>query len=295
MHQDKNVDLEIEFLLSCLFDSSPETSRQNLLIRLITIIPFGVNPVKYFDTFDHAETRFLLRERYGRLLSDLKLRRDWKTLLNEEEFHFEKAVYLVSRLGDQAHIHYKTFASQLDDLASGIRDRMQSASSIVEKIEILRNYLFHELHFSGNTEDYYDPDNTYLTCVLETKKGIPVSLGVLMMLVAERCGIVLHGVNLLGHFILRLDTENDPLYIDAFNEGNFLSEEECIQILIKQGISFSPFHLARAAGLDIILRMIRNLLQYAAASGDRKMEKMLQAHLNILENKSNTKRINEEH
>ena len=89
----------------------------------------------------------------------------------------------------------------------------------MDRIDLFREYLFREKSFKGNTEDYYNPENSYLTSVLDSGKGIPVSLSVLAILVARRVDLPLEGVNLPGHFIVRYDSPDLRLFLDPFNEG----------------------------------------------------------------------------
>jgi regulator of sirC expression with transglutaminase-like and TPR domain len=84
-----------------------------------------------------------------------------------------------------------------------------------ERLFLFKKYVFEELGFRGNTENYYDPENSYLTRVLETRRGIPVSLSVLCLLLARRVQFPLSGVNLPGHFILKYQSAGYVMYMDS--------------------------------------------------------------------------------
>ena len=79
----------------------------------------------------------------------------------------------------------------------------------------------------GNGEDYYDPRNSYLNEVLDRRLGIPISLSVLYQAVAEPMGLSMAGVNLPGHFMLRVDDGEQTWFVDAYDAGNAMSREAC--------------------------------------------------------------------
>lgn len=154
----------------------------------------------------------------------------------------------------------------------------------LEKIRIL-NHIFFRLHgFSGNTDHYNAADNSFIHKVLETKKGNPVSLCVLYMIIAQRLQIPIYGVNLPQHFILTYldDTElaeelpvakRDPLfYINAFNKGMVFGRKEIDQFLqlIKMEADERYYH---ACGVhEIVIRIFNNLI--TAYQDQKKEEKV---------------------
>ena len=83
----------------------------------------------------------------------------------------------------------------------------------------MNHVMFDEMGFRGNTDGYYNPSNSYISDVLETKLGIPISLAVIYVSVADRLGVRLHGVNAPWHFLLRTeeDAADGRRYIDVFN------------------------------------------------------------------------------
>ena len=91
---------------------------------------------------------------------------------------------------------------QLDAIAARCRELIVEPSSAREKCRVLNRVLFHDYGFRGNIEHYTDPLNSYLDVVLERKKGIPVSLSIVYLLVAQRAGLELEPVGLPGHFMV---------------------------------------------------------------------------------------------
>src|SRR5436309_15717215 len=100
------------------------------------------------------------------------------------------------------------------------------------QVMALNDYLFDEMRFVGNQEQYEDPRNSFLNEVLDRRTGIPITLALLYMEVARRAGLHVEGINFPGHFLLRCPSRPGPPYsedliIDAFHGGALLSKEAC--------------------------------------------------------------------
>ena len=281
---------EIEFLLSCLVDTEGPDSRAVVLERLLFLIPFGHHPSLYVEQLNDPGVRLILREQYLRFLNELKLRHDLKKLMEDPrlDVDLERGAFLISRLGEDMEITPEQFRDALDEIADPLRETLAAipAQDHEERIAAFRQFLFVEQRFSGNTDNYYDPQNSFLTHVLERRMGIPVSLSVLCMLIGQRVDLPLYGVNLPGHFILKYSADDYVIYLDPFNDGNLLSENDCLNFLVRQGLEPSSVYLARTSSLTILKRMYRNLINYHSACGNVRMEKILRQHFSILENHS---------
>ncbi|MCA3933998.1 SirB1 family protein, partial [Burkholderia sp.] len=155
--------------------------------------------------------------------------------------------------------------AELDMLAARLRRRLTDDADLKGRVAALNDFFFRELGFSCNHNDYYDPDNSHLNAVLKRRRGIPISLSVLYLELAEQVGVPARGVSFPGHFLLRVTLPDGDLIIDPTN-GHSLSEAEMVEML-------EPY-VARAAGAvdsalrallqpatsrEIIARMLRNL------------------------------------
>ncbi|MEI6321830.1 MAG: transglutaminase-like domain-containing protein [bacterium] len=124
-----------------------------------------------------------------------------------------------------------------------------------DRVPILIGYLHGELGFDGNTHDYYHHENSLLPCVIENRKGLPLTLTLLYMFVGARAGIPIYGVNLPGHFIARCG----EVYFDPFHQGRVLSIADCADILARQQIELSDGHLENPVSRQILARLLANL------------------------------------
>lgn len=274
---------EVGLLLTCFAETTEPEPRKVLLDHILQAIPFGAHPQNYIDDVEDPALRMRLREGHSDFLNRRKLTRDLQDALESSSLDLETGVYLISRLGGRTDLGLDDFRNSLDELAEPLRQRLARVDDAMDRIDLFREYLFRERSFRGNTEDYYDPENSFITSVLESGKGIPVSLSVLAILVARRVDLPLEGVNLPGHFIVRYHSPELTLFLDPFNEGSYLTEEECYHFLIRQGIQPENGYLSTASATTILKRMYRNLINYFSSTKNRSLEKTLREHFAILE------------
>jgi regulator of sirC expression with transglutaminase-like and TPR domain len=135
----------------------------------------------------------------------------------------------------------------------------RSASNI---LECLNEALFVQEGLKGNTDEYYDPRNSYLNEVLDRKQGIPISLAVIYMEVGRRINFPLHGVGMPGHFIVKHVAVDQEILVDPFDQGKRLTLKHCQEILdrIYGGkLTLHPTYLQAMDKRAIISRMLFNL------------------------------------
>jgi regulator of sirC expression with transglutaminase-like and TPR domain len=136
------------------------------------------------------------------------------------------------------------------------------------RVDAVNRYLFGELGFQGNREQYDDPRNSCLNEVMDRRKGIPITMALVYIEVARRAGVRAEGVNFPGHFLVRAMPDPpsghpaDGLIVDPFHAGAILNEADCRQLLSRQmgeETAFEPSLLARATRRQILVRMLLNL------------------------------------
>jgi regulator of sirC expression with transglutaminase-like and TPR domain len=156
----------------------------------------------------------------------------------------------------------QVYLGRLESLAESVRVAHSRRPGPYAALEALRSILIEEHSFGGNTHDYYDPRNSFLNEVLDRRVGIPISLSVVWIEVARRAGIAIEGVNLPGHFVVRLLDRRQPLLVDPFCDGMLLTPEACEDRLRKtQGddARLSTEDLTGASSKQILVRMLNNL------------------------------------
>jgi regulator of sirC expression with transglutaminase-like and TPR domain len=158
------------------------------------------------------------------------------------------------------------FVSELDRYADAIASRAQDLSDGRCFVRTANAYLFGELGFKGNDDDYYNPDNCHLNRVIESKLGVPISLSVIYLEVARRLAKPVAGIGLPGHFVVLYDDGDFATYIDPFHSGTLLDAEGCCRLA--EAESLDPELLAPVDKRSIVMRMINNLRQIYFSNRD---------------------------
>ena len=150
---------------------------------------------------------------------------------------------------------------------------------------MLSEYLFDEVGFSGNHEDYYDPRNSYLNDVLKRRLGIPITLSLVYMEVGKRLGMDLEGVGMPGHFLVRVRSRQDEVLVDPFHRGILLSEQECatrLQEIIGDTVVWDRRYVSGVSDRELITRKLRNLLAIYSSRNDYRRVNKLEEWMNVL-------------
>jgi regulator of sirC expression with transglutaminase-like and TPR domain len=154
------------------------------------------------------------------------------------------------------------YIAKLEAMAAAVRPGVTTTDAPILKIEHLNTYLFEERGFRGNTQEYYDPRNSFLNDVIDRRLGIPITLSVVYMEVGRRVGMPLQGVGMPGHFILKYADSEEDIYIDPFNRGRILSHEACEELLhdvYGEPVPFQETFLAPVSKKQILSRILMNL------------------------------------
>ncbi len=160
------------------------------------------------------------------------------------------------------------FTAMLDNAALEVHQRYikNAETNYITLTMALNDIFFHRLGFCGDDRHYFHPDSTYIHTLISQKKGIPISLCVLYLLIAERCGIEMYGVGLPLHFLAyNCDAE---MYVDVYNYGIMLTIEDCASFVRKAGLEFNESMVNRASVKSMIERMVRNLIIAHEKYGD---------------------------
>jgi regulator of sirC expression with transglutaminase-like and TPR domain len=168
---------------------------------------------------------------------------------------------------EEPSLDVQSVLSQIDTLAARLKQRIAADTGAMQKLRYLNRYFFQELGFAGNVNDYYDPHNSYLHRVLATRRGIPITLALLFIEIAQQIGLDARPVSFPGHFLVKLKMPQGEVIIDPFS-GQSLSREDLDERLApyrqRQGLvgEFEAplgLFLQAASGRDVLARLLRNL------------------------------------
>lgn len=174
------------------------------------------------------------------------------------DIDLESALYLLNGFGRPGDDR-ETVSDYLDGLALRVHEHFITTTPANDLTQLLamNSVLFEEEQYQGAVDQYYDPQNSYLTSTIERRRGIPVTLCVLELLLADRSGLTLRPIALPYHFILYCP--DIDVYVDPFHHGTFLSRTDCISFVERSGLTFTDGMLEPVRNLDIVIRMMRNL------------------------------------
>jgi regulator of sirC expression with transglutaminase-like and TPR domain len=181
-------------------------------------------------------------------------------LKHGQDFDLEQAAWLLA-MTQYPEINVAGYHALLDSYADDLRERVETGGKPHKTLASLNQYLFDELGFAGNEQNYYDPENSYLNRVMDRRTGNPVSLCLVYLLLARRLRLPVAGIGLPGHFICRYQSSSGEFYIDAFNHGKLLAKADCIQYLVQGNYAVRDDYLAPVTPRRLLLRMCGNLHQ----------------------------------
>lgn len=177
---------------------------------------------------------------------------------------------------DDPGLDTQAVLAQIDALGERFSRRLPADAPPLHRLRLFNRFFFHELGFAGNVNDYYDPRNSYLSEVIKSRRGIPITLALLYIELAGQAGLTASGVSFPGHFLVKLRMPRGEVLIDPFS-GQSLSREDLDERLI-------PFRRARglvgddevplglflqtAPPRDVIARLLRNLKEIHRAAAD---------------------------
>jgi regulator of sirC expression with transglutaminase-like and TPR domain len=208
---------------------------------------------------------------------DLPTPLDYFASLVERDVEFALFEAAISLAQDEyPELDVQTVLSEVDQLLSRVRRRIAADTGAVQKLRILNQFFFQDLGFAGNVNDYYDPDNSFIHILLHTRRGIPITLAVLWMELAQGLGLSVRGVGFPGHFLVKVNLPMGQVVIDPM-DGKSLSREQLSERLepyrrnsglLDELETPLGLYLQTAPSRDIIARMLHNLKEIHKAQSD---------------------------
>jgi regulator of sirC expression with transglutaminase-like and TPR domain len=181
-------------------------------------------------------------------------------LKHGETFDLEEGAWKLAQT-QYPDINVSGYQALLDSFASDISESLRAVTAAEDILGVLNGYLFDELGFAGNEEQYHDPDNSYLNRVLDRRTGNSINLCLVYLLLARRLVLPITGIGLPGHFVCRFQSSSAEIYIDAFNRGKLMTKADCVQYLLQGNYSIREDYLAPVSPRRILLRICGNLHQ----------------------------------
>lgn len=172
----------------------------------------------------------------------------------------------------------------LDTLAARCREIMVLPNTPVERCKVLNRVLFHEYGFRGDVDHFYNPDNSFISKVIERRRGIPISLSIIYILVGQRCHLRLEPIGVPGRFMVGCFEAAEPFYIDVFERGCFRTAED-VKSLLKASETDDLYALLQPSTVgEVLCRCCRNLVNQYASENRESMVRIFTEFVHEFEN-----------
>ena len=172
-----------------------------------------------------------------------------------------KAALTIAKL-DEEDLDVQAYVSHVDRMANEIKQKLLAAATEAQRLAALNEYLFKDNGFHGSRTDYYHRANSYLSRVIDDREGLPITLSVLYIELGSRLGLMIEGVGLPAHFVVRhVPAEGEPQLIDVFEAAAPLSREAAEKkIFALTGEPPQAEHFQAVGPRQILQRIVMNLI-----------------------------------
>ncbi len=192
---------------------------------------------------------------------------EFRSFIRSLNYELETGSLLLARTLTP-HLNVARCRAEIDEIARRCGELIAEPTTNREKCRIINRVMFHEWGFRGNEEESTDPLNSFIDHVLSRRKGLPISLSILYILVADRLGLQLEPVGLPGHFVVACYADEAPFFIDPFDQGLFRDADEVLALLRAHHVAPKPSDLAPTTVREVLCRSCRHLASHYAAAGD---------------------------
>jgi len=261
------TDHKVQAMVSLLGDRSIRI-RNRVAVQLEKMLPEIQSEL---EELLKSEVDPLVRERLI-LLMKLGASNDpvehWNILRENMSMNLRDGMVAITLLDIEEHVTRIQLLEDIYRLSDEWTTQLHRGMSDAEKVSSLMAFLFTSGKFRGNSEDYYSLDNCFLHRMLQHGKGLPVTLCLLAVMLAEEEGIALYGIGLPLHFIAgHFQGSKGISFYDCFDGGREVSPEECVNYLHSRGIFFHPQLLSPCDTESILQRVLVNIKHIAQRKG----------------------------
>lgn len=281
---------EISALVKLLDDPDPEIY-EHIEKRLLE---YGAEVVHFLENAWEQSLDSLLQERIENIVHKIQfssVKEDLNLWYQSGAFDLLQGALVVNRY-QYPDLDEQKIILQIEEIKREIWVGLQYEMSSIEKIKLINHIFYNVYGFSGNTKNHHDPQNSYINQVLESKKGNQISLAIIYSTIAQKLDIPVYGVNLPQHFILGYIDESKReehefgvlFYINAFNKGAIFGKHDVDQFLRQLNLDPLPGFYAPCSNVEIIRRIIRNLISAYENLGSKEKVEELKELQDILTN-----------
>ncbi len=228
------------------------------------ILEYGQQIIPFLESaWEDLSLGPLFQERIEEIIEEIQFSNVQSRLIHwftQKEAKLLEGLFIVSAY-QYPDLDQNKYLFLIEKLAKEVWLELSEDLTIFEKIQVLNQIVFEFNNFRGNTTNFHSPQNSFINDVLDTKKGNPVLLSCLYMIIGKRLGITFSGVNLPKHFILKYSHQalEEDIYINVFNKGALISKRDVLYFLKQLKIDNNHQYFSACSNKDIVLRILNNL------------------------------------
>jgi regulator of sirC expression with transglutaminase-like and TPR domain len=277
---------EINALIKLLDDEDQEV----LTAVSNSILSHGLSIVPTLEKYWESTLDEKLQQRIEDLIQEIHFRQvssQLKIWVDTGSSDLLEGAYIIAKY-QYPELSLDYLKGIIDDLKQDIWLELSPNLTALEKINVVNHFLFKVFKFTGNTESFFSPQNSYINQVLETKKGNIISLAIVYLLLSNAAGVPMAGVNLPKIFLLAymdiydITKKKVLFYVNPYSNGTVLGKAEIDHFLKQQNIESTESYFIPCSNLEIIQRLILNLILAYEKTGQQDKTDELQNLLKIL-------------
>ena len=257
------------------------------------LLSLGSEAVEYLESAFGEAFDPIQQERIANLVHEIQfgiLKNDLRLWLHGGAFDLLQGILVINRY-QYPDLDEQKVINQIEAIKRDIWIQMMNESSPPEQVKLINHVFYNIYGFSGNTTNHHDPQNSYISQVLETKKGNQPSLAIIYSIIAQKLDIPIYVVNLPQHFILAYMDESQEsnfeggvlFYINAFNKGFIFGRRDVDMFLKQLNLKSEKQFYEPCSNTEIIKRVLRNLISSYEHSGSTEKVKELNELMEIME------------
>ena len=258
------------------------------------IVSFGHEAINYLESAWEEAFDPVQQERIANLVHEIQfgiVKNDMQLWYQGGAFDLLQGILVINRY-QYPDLDEQKVINQVEAIKRDIWIQMMNEASPAEQVKLINHVFYNIYGFSGNTTNHLDPQNSFISQVLESKKGNQISLAIIYSIIAQKLDIPVYGVNLPQHFILAYMDETMQnefeggilFYINAFNKGFIFGRRDVDMFLKQLNLKFDKQFYEPCSNTDIIKRVLRNLISAYEHSGSLDKVKEINELLAIMEN-----------
>jgi regulator of sirC expression with transglutaminase-like and TPR domain len=207
----------------------------------------------------------------------------FRQFIQSFSYELETGCWLLDRTIDPKADIIKA-GEVLDEMGVRVLDLFVEPCSIKEKCRVINRVVFHEFGFCGDLDEYKQPRSSMVSRVLLSRRGIPLSLAIIYILVGMRCGVDLRPIAVPGRFMVGCYSEERPFFIDVFENGRFLTVADVLIFLETNRIDYHEGSLAPIPVGEVLCRSCKNLHHQFLATEDSRSAGLFSEFVDEFEN-----------